>query len=161
MSTWSWAFAEQAASDLDAYDLLSRSNLPACHRLHYLQMWLEKLCKAYLWRHEREGDLRMRHNVVAKVLPKMFAQYWRRMGFKQSPNIQDLREICRKIDLLHPQIDDNGNQPDNVEYPWVVMGDAVPPASFHFALASRLFSPCGKALLTGATKLTRTPAIFL
>ena len=43
------AFATQAASDLDAFEALTATTLPTCHRLHYLQMWLEKLCKAYLW----------------------------------------------------------------------------------------------------------------
>jgi hypothetical protein len=28
--------------------VLGLPNLPSSHRLHYLQMWLEKLCKAYL-----------------------------------------------------------------------------------------------------------------
>ncbi|EYF06105.1 hypothetical protein [Chondromyces apiculatus] len=49
MTTWSEAFAAQAASDLDAHDTLVKSSVPSSHRLHTLQMWLEKLCKAYLW----------------------------------------------------------------------------------------------------------------
>jgi hypothetical protein len=49
MTTLSEAFAAQAASDMDAFDVLEPSSIPHCHRLHYLQMWLEKLCKAYLW----------------------------------------------------------------------------------------------------------------
>ena len=43
MTTRSEAFAAQAASDLDVYDILASSTLPSSHRLHYLQMWLEKL----------------------------------------------------------------------------------------------------------------------
>ncbi len=68
MTTRSEAFAAQAASDLDAYDILASSTLPSSHRLHYLQMWLEKLCKAYLWLPEAAADdLRSKHNVVDKV----------------------------------------------------------------------------------------------
>ncbi len=48
MTTRAEAFAAQAAADLDVYDLLAKSGLPSSHCLHYLQMWLEKLCKAYL-----------------------------------------------------------------------------------------------------------------
>jgi hypothetical protein len=81
MTTWSEAFAAQAASDYDTYQLLTRSPLPSSHRLHYLQMWLEKLCKAHLWRPEANADvLRTTHNVVAKVLPHLIKDYWRRIG---------------------------------------------------------------------------------
>ena len=45
--TWAQAFARQAESDLHVYDVLvTDPSLPACHRLHYLQMACEKLCKA-------------------------------------------------------------------------------------------------------------------
>jgi hypothetical protein len=44
---WAQAFARQAASDLDARDVLvCDTSLPACHALHFLQMACEKLCKA-------------------------------------------------------------------------------------------------------------------
>jgi hypothetical protein len=56
MPTRAEAFAFQAASDLDAFDALTASALPTCHRLHYLQMWLEKLCKAYLWLPQGPAD---------------------------------------------------------------------------------------------------------
>ena len=70
MTTRSEAFAAQAASDLDAYETLAKSTLPSSHRLHYLQMWLEKLCKAYLWLPDATDEgLRGRHNVVDRVLP--------------------------------------------------------------------------------------------
>jgi len=42
------AFIRQAQSDYLVFELLSKEPLPGCHRLHYLQMWLEKLCKAYI-----------------------------------------------------------------------------------------------------------------
>ena len=70
MPTRSEAFAEQAGSDLDAYELIAKSSLPSSHRLHYLQMWLEKLCKAYLLLPSASQDgLLGKHNVVGKVLP--------------------------------------------------------------------------------------------
>ena len=162
MPTLAEAFAAQAASDLDAFDTLSASTLPTCQRLHYLQMWLEKLCKAYLWLPDGAEDLRMRHNVVDKVLPRMISEYWRRIGFDQRPDITAIRALCREIDLLHPQVDDNGRRPDNVEYPWVAAGGAAtPPSTWPFPLAARLNTHTGRLLMKAATALTRAPAIFV
>jgi len=165
MTTFAEAFARQAASDLEAFEYLSRSNLPACHRLHYLQMWLEKLCKAYIWLTDDMEDLRWTHNVVAKVLPLMIREHWRRIGFSQPPNLSEIREICREIDLLHPQVDDGGRRPDNVEYPWKdgrgnVFFPAAPPRPF--SVLQRLEkSPTGRKLRKAAIVLTRERPIHV
>ncbi len=163
MTTRAHAFVKQAASDLETYGSLSSTTLPTCHRLHYLQMWLEKLCKAYLWLpHGAAEDLRMRHNVVEKVLPRMISEHWRRIGFAQRPNIAAIRALCREIDLLHPQVDDDGRRPDNVEYPWITThGDAAVPAEWQFAVAARLGSHTGRLLVKASIALTRDPAIFV
>lgn len=163
MATQSEAFAAQAASDLDAYDVLADSSLPSSHRLHYLQMWLEKLCKAYLWLPDaRADDLRGKHNVVDKVLPRIIGEHWRRIGFKQRPDIALIRQICREVDLLHPQVDDNGRRPDNVEYPWIgPTGGAEVPARWEFPVVRRLYSNSGRLLIKAAVSLTRNPAVFI
>ncbi len=162
MTSRSEAFVAQAAADLQVYDLLARSGLPSSHSLHYLQMWLEKLCKAYLWLPDTaSSDLRGRHNVVDKVLPQIVKQHWRRIGFTGRPDMDELHRLCREVDLLHPQVDDNGRRPDNVEYPWTgATGDAEVPARFSFRLVRQLYSPSGKQLLKAATLLTRDPTIF-
>ena len=163
MKTWSEAFAAQAASDLKGYDTLAGSSLPSSHRLHYLQMWLEKLCKAYLWLPETAADdLRTKYNVVDKVLPRIISEHWRRIGFTQRPDIASIRQLCREVDLLHPQVDDNDRRPDNVEYPWIgASGDAEVPAHWDFPLARRLYSNSGRLLLKAAVSLTRNPAVFI
>jgi len=163
MPTRAESFAAQASSDLDAFEVLTASTLPTCHRLHYLQMWLEKLCKAYLWLPEAAADdLRARHNVVDKILPRMISEHWRRIGFQQRPDIAAIRALCREIDLLHPQVDENGRRPDNVEYPWVDgAGNAVTPATSRFPVAARLNSHTGRLLMKAAVALTRQPAIFV
>jgi hypothetical protein len=162
MATWSKAFAEQAGSDLDAYNLLARSDLPSSHRLHYLQMWLEKLCKAYLWMPEASADeLRNKHNVIFKVLPSLISRHWRRLGFEQRPDTTQIRQLCREIDLLHPQVNDNNRRPDNVEYPWLGSSGAVEvPARWKFSLAGKLYSNPGRLLLKAADRLTRDPVIL-
>lgn len=163
METWSKAFAEQADSDLDAYLLLATGNLPSSHRLHYLQMWLEKLCKAYLWMPGAgTKELRERHNVIAKVLPGLIKIHWRHIGFEQRPDTTQIRQLCREIDLLHPQVDDNNRRPDNVEYPWTGSSGVIEvPAKWSFPLAGRMYSHPGRLLLESATRLTRDPAVFI
>jgi len=159
MASWSQAFAAQAASDLDAYEVVSESTLPVSHRLHYLQMWLEKLCKAYAW--DELQTLRTRHQVVFKVLPSLISEHWRRIGFEKRPDMTQIRELCREIDLLHPQVDDGGRRPDNVEYPWAGSSGATEiPARWPFPLAKRLHSNSGKLLLKAAGSLTRNPTVF-
>ena len=163
MTTRSQAFAAQAASDLDAFTVLGRSRLAGSHRLHYLQMWLEKLCKAYLWLPGSAlDDLRNKHNVVEKVLPRMIGEYWGQIGFTQRPDRVSIRQLCREIDLLHPQVDDAGRRPYNVEYPWIgFSGDAEVPAQWDFPLLSRLHSHTGRVLLKAAVSLTREPGVFM
>ena len=160
MATWSEAFAAQAASDLNAYNVLTVSKLPTSHRLHYLQMWLEKLCKAYLWMPKAGApELRTTHNVIAKVLPRLIAEHWKRVG--ESHEMAAIRQLCREIDLLHPQVDDNARRPDNVEYPWQGRFGAEVPCRWKFPLASKLHSNPGRLLLKAAFHLTRNPAEFI
>lgn len=158
MPRYADAFLAQAASDLDAYEALSRSTLPSCHRLHYLQMWLEKLCKAYVSLSAASDELAFKHQVVHKVLPKLIAEHWRRAGLTTKPDVDAVRRLCRAVDLLHPQVDGGGLHPDNVEYPWPNGAhDYSVPAQFKFSLARELETRAGRDLLKAATMLTRTP----
>jgi hypothetical protein len=161
MDAWSSAFATQAASDLDVFEQLAKSSLPQCHRLHYLQMWLEKLCKAYVHR-ANLVTLKTTHNVVAKVLPRLINEHWRRIGLERPPNMAEIRSLCREIDLLHPQVDDDNRRPDNVEYPWMGnSGEVEIPARSSFPLAQRLYSNSGRLLLKASDHITRNPAVFI
>jgi hypothetical protein len=130
MTSWSEALAAQAASDLKAYDLLAGSALPVSHRLHYLQMWLEKLWKAYVYQNNIEG-LKFTHNVIATILPRLIDEHWRRIRFPRPSHAGEIRKLCLEMDLLHSQAD----QPD-VEYPWPGSSGAVEiPARWSFPLA--------------------------
>jgi hypothetical protein len=161
MPNWSKAFAVQAASDLDTYDLQAKNAAVQSHRLHYLQMWLEKLCKAHVHRANLD-TLKSTHNVVAKVLPRLILEHWRRIGLEQQPDLAEIRALCREVDLLHPQVDDDNRRPDNVEYPWIGSGGEVEvPARWKFPLAQRLYSNAGRLLLKAADRLTRNPAVFI
>jgi hypothetical protein len=163
MPTFAQAFQSQALSDLDAYESLVSTTVPVSHRLHYLQMWLEKLCKAYLWLPGADAaDLRTRHQVVGAVLPRLINERWRRLSaFDQAPQMPAIRALCREVDLLHPQVDAGGRRPENVEYPWEVNGVNYVPAEYKFALAGKLYKNPGPALLKAAVQLTREPNLLL
>lgn len=123
---WQRACARQAASDLDVYELLCReTGLPSCHRLHYLQMALEKMAKAYAWdpdqRDQRSPEFARSHAVASKVLPAAFREHWRvttPSGMPPSVLLKKVRAFCREVELLAPAVDDGGRRPDNCEYPW-------------------------------------------
>jgi hypothetical protein len=62
-----------------------QTTVPVSHRLHYLQMWLEKLCKAYLWLPGANAvELRTRHQVVGNVLPRLMKGFTERVQFQGS-----------------------------------------------------------------------------
>jgi hypothetical protein len=80
----------------------------------------------------------------------------------QRPDISSIRQLCREVDLLHPQVDDNEHRPDNVEYPWTgASGDVEVSARWEFPLVRRLYSNSGRLLLKAAVSLTRNPAVFI
>ncbi|MGH9639936.1 MAG: hypothetical protein ACRD3Y_07740, partial [Bryobacteraceae bacterium] len=132
----------------------TKTSLPQSHRLHYLQMWMEKLCKASVYTENIES-LKNTHNVVAKILPRLIQEHWGRIGLERRPRIAEIQAICKEIDLLHPQIDSDGRRPDNVEYPWNrPAGEVAIPALWKFPLSARLNSPGGRLLLKAASRLT-------
>jgi len=66
---WATAYARQALSDLDAREKLALAGAHKCHRLHFLQMAAEKVCKAHLTTINGHSRVRKTHAYVAKVLP--------------------------------------------------------------------------------------------
>ncbi len=118
------AYARQALSDWEVYDwLLLAAHLPACHRLHALQMALEKAAKAHVAPDLVPGVSidPMKHGVVAKVLP---VYYRHRLAEGRGPTqnveaaVRRVRRFCEEIDLLAPANQAGGARPDNCEYPW-------------------------------------------
>ena len=154
------AFLKQANSDLLVYDVLSREPLPSCHRLHYLQMWLEKLCKAYIWREKGSRDDLpddMKHQVISKVLPILLKSFAERVSGNKNINVPLAKKLSREIDLLHPQVDGGGTRPDNVEYPWLSEKGGVQviaPVDYDFQIMKTITSPQGIKLLKIARALT-------
>ena len=155
---WNVAFKRQAQSDKHVYERLCTTPLPVCHRLHYLQMFLEKLCKAHLWMQhdvgQGEPDWLRSHAVIAKALPLIIRDYMRGQGAADVSQyrIREFRELCREIELLAPAVRDAGNRLDNCEYPWATIdnhGQPVvrAPRDWDFRIESRLRGPAGREML--------------
>ena len=71
--------------------------------------------------------------------------------------MQEIRNMCREIDLLSPSVDDDGRRPDNAEYPWPAIVDTVPvvcaPCEWSFPVQNRLYTPLGKLMLKSAAAI--------
>jgi hypothetical protein len=157
---WRNGYAVQASSELRVYQLLiSRTGLPACHRLHYLQMCLEKTAKAYLWqsgkKSERSEKINTSHKYIGKFLPQIFRDYWLAQNPTKpfaSVKWKRLKQLCQELDFLAPATDDAGQRSDNCEYPWLVDdGKGTPrvlvPALQHFPVLGLLEWTEAQALL--------------
>jgi hypothetical protein len=135
---WSVAFAVQACSDFDARDQLLQSHLlPQCHQLHYLQMAMEKTAKAHLI--EGGSDpmvIQASHAYIAKVIPIIVREALARVpGGSSQWIVAAVRTLARRIELLHPQVDNAGTAPANCEYPWLdATGQVLVPAQYDFTL---------------------------
>lgn len=119
---WRRAFARQAEADLQTHNvLLEHRNLPRSQELHFLQMACEKTCKAYQLRGGvRAEDLRKTHACITKVLPLVAREQLVRSARQRIDHswvINAIRSLARRIELLHPAVDDGGGCPQNCEYP--------------------------------------------
>ena len=123
-NTWATAFAKQALSDLDIRDLLASRNAAKCHRLHYLQMAAEKLCKAYLLKGHPVNSRNIKtHAVIKRHLRIIARQYGR----------EQLAVFAEEIENLAPACQAGGHREDNTEYPWATAdGMIVAPCEWSF-----------------------------
>ena len=114
---WARAFARQALSDLDARELLT--DAAKCHRVHYLQMAAEKVCKASVILENGRAAIGNSHAVIERYLPAIARAYLRQRS-KSSRNLQvrRIRQLAREIELLSPALGRNEGRLDNCEYPW-------------------------------------------
>lgn len=135
---WSQAFARQACSDFEVWDrLLQEDDLPQCHRLHYLQMAMEKAAKAHLVAVGSDaGPLQSSHAYIAKVVPIIVRDGLGRTPGGNSPwVVAAVRHLSRKIELLAPAVTDGGVVPSNCEYPWRdTVGQIIAPADHDFGI---------------------------
>jgi len=111
---WARAYAKQALSDLDAREKLALAGAHKCHRLHFLQMAAEKVCKAHLTLANGHENVRRTHayiekNTIARLVYGNSIAQW---------ETREIKRIAGEIQVLAPACDADGARPDNSEYPW-------------------------------------------
>lgn len=116
---WSKGYAKQALSDLDVREIIAE-RAEKCHRLNFLQMAAEKVCKAHLVAKNGHETPRKSHAVVAKNLPIIARQFYsatKSNGIAQW-ELDQIKRLAGEIEKLAPACDDDGTRRDNAEYPW-------------------------------------------
>lgn len=159
---WGDAFAKQARSDWMVFRALDqRSDIPRCHKLHYLQMACEKIAKSYRIRDTSAelGPLKASHLGFVKFVnaflssPAVVAEYEgktaRLIGLRRS-----VRHIARSIERLAPAVGGEAT-PENAEYPWESNGHVVVPADYAFPGLDLLEVASGRAILKLIDRMMR------
>jgi len=115
---WARAFARQALCDLDAREKLTRADAHKCHRLLFLQMAAEKVCKAYLTVANGHENVSNTHGYVAKHLPRIAVYFYGVTGNRMAEwERRAIESFAREIQVAAPACKDD-NREDNCEYPW-------------------------------------------
>lgn len=149
------AFARQAGADLATFRYLSDSAtgaVPDCHRLMFLQMACEKLCKAHNLREPSpRPDLERSHVVIGHFLTQIARRVAHRSA--RSPQgasrlIAEIARLARSIEALSPSADSGVRRRDNCEYPWQLDDRTiVSPLDHPFPIVHELRKPAGLFLV--------------
>jgi len=153
LDDWAKQYARQADADFKSWSLLQTDgSVPECHKLLFLQMACEKLCKAHLVRAgSSPADIQKSHAYIAKNLPlvvrnEALARSKKLKGMKQL--LKAVRQVAQEIEVLNPAVDRNGQRPDNCEYPWeIATGDILSPLDWTFHPGALLLAPNGRTIL--------------
>lgn len=136
---WALAYARQAQADFRAWELYEQhpeAVAAECHKLLFLQMACEKLCKAYLIRAGTPPEtLQASHGYIANPLPVVIRQHIIVSG--QDPNrmrgvLSLVRQLAGEIEVLNPAVKRDRHRPDNCEYPWEAGSQIVSPLDWTF-----------------------------
>jgi hypothetical protein len=136
---WAFAYARQAGADFRAWELYEQhpeALAAECHKLLFLQIACEKLCKAHLIRTGAQPeDLQASHGYIAKPLPVVIKQAIIDSG--QNPGKMQgvltlVRHLAREIEILNPAVQRDGLRPDNCEYPWEAGDQVISPLDWTF-----------------------------
>lgn len=147
---WSLAYAQQAMADLKSYELLKSLPAPECHRMQFLQMACEKLCKAYLCRGGATPGSLMSHAYIAGTLPVVLNKTYALLQ-PDRENVHGLHiqitYLAREIEVLAPAVRRSANmdRSDNCEYPWEdAVGNVKVPRDWGFQATHMLESKHGR-----------------
>jgi hypothetical protein len=148
---WITGFAREADADFCTWELLQGdAAVPQCHKLLFLQMACEKLCKAHLIATGTPAEkVQSSHGYIAKPLPVVIKQElssWKKSVGRRV--MQSARHLAQEIEVLNPALDRNGQRPDNCEYPWQDHGGTVrSPLDWSFAASQLLTTQGGPSFL--------------
>ena len=149
---WARAYAHQADADLHTWNRLQPfDDVPACHKLLFLQMACEKLTKAYLCNAGSDpSGLQTSHAFTAKNLPIVVRHQIIQLGGNVKTSewiLQHTKHLSQEIELLAPAVKRGGKRPDNCEYPWEEGGKIHLPLDHSFTSSALLTAPAGRTFL--------------
>jgi hypothetical protein len=152
-ANWANCYARQARADFSTWSFLQgNKDVNECHRLLFLQMACEKLCKAHLISEGTPPEsLQTSHGYVAKPLPVVIRNQL--LMFKATLKGTDyvlihVRHLAQEIEILNPAVQRAGQRPDNCEYPWEDANKAVhSPLDWTFNPTQLLLIPAGRTFL--------------
>lgn len=134
---WARSYAKQALSDLRAWDVLVSARAEKCHRLHFLQMAVEKTCKAHLTLNRGHENVKLSHCCIKDNLPVIARQIYATIIFDKRIaewEIKAIKHFAGEIELLSPACDHEGTRKDNTEYPWEDNGRVYTPCDYTFPI---------------------------
>jgi hypothetical protein len=151
---WVKAYARQADKDFVAWELYEKhpeAVAAECHKLHFLQMACEKLCKAHLiQRGTPPRDLQGSHGYIANPLRIVIREQMRRMRRNLDGTqgvLTQIRLLANEIELLNPATRRDGQRPDNCEYPWEAGDDVISPRNWSFTPSRLCNAQAGRTFL--------------
>jgi hypothetical protein len=151
---WARAFARQADADLKAWELYEKhpeAVAAECHKLLFLQMSCEKLCKEYLINTGTDPrSLTTSDGFIAGPLPVII----RRQIVRVRKNLRGMqgvlsqvRHLANEIEVLSPAMTRDSQRPDNCEYPWEAGDRILSPLDQSFNPSRLCTSPAGRTFL--------------
>jgi len=154
---WRKGYAMQSQADFNMLEFVQKNKeinklVFECHKLQFLQMACEKLCKAHLIESGTPpSGVKSSHGYVAKPLPRILQHQFEVLGNKLgvwSKIDRHIRHLAEEIELLNPAIQRDGKRPDNCEYPWEDDQKTVhSPLRWAFNLSRLLTLPSGRTFL--------------
>jgi hypothetical protein len=149
---WVQGYARQVSADFNSFQILQAiGDIPACHKLLFLQMACEKLCKAHLIAGGTDPQtLQSSHGYIANPLPVVIRQqivYCKSDLKGMAGVLLMVRHLAREIEVLNPAVKRDGGRPDNCEYPWDHDGTLRSPLDWSFAPSHLLMEKGGRTFL--------------
>jgi hypothetical protein len=151
---WALAHARQADADFKAWELYEQhpeAVAAECHKLLFLQMACEKLCKAHLIQGGTPPEaLQGSHGYIANPLPIIIRQQiiHLRQKLKGMQGVLTLvRHLAEEIEVLNPAVNRDGRRPENCEYPWEAGDRVVSPLDWGFHPLRLCTAPAGRIFI--------------